>query len=84
MLGVFQAPEFFQRTESGQLRYHRSVDVYAAGLTFLAMLQRNRLLVPQIETPLEGNAFAFLQRGVLALYVQDWPVASFIDYTSNV
>ena len=66
---MFQAPEFFQRTEAGQLRYHRNVDVYAAGLTFLAILQRNRLLVPQIETPLEGNAFVFIGSTLGVLYL---------------
>ena len=47
---AFKAPEFFQRSKDETLRYHRSVDVYALGLTFLAMIQRNKPLVPTIET----------------------------------
>ncbi len=50
---AFKAPEFFLRNEKGQLKYHRSVDVYAMGLTFLAMIQENAYLFPRIETPNE-------------------------------
>ena len=52
---AFKAPEFFQRNRSGKLNYHRSVDVYALGLTFLAMIQRNKLLIPRIETPQDDD-----------------------------
>ena len=48
---AFKAPEFFQTDKNGKLNYHRSVDIYALGLTFLAMIQRNKLLIPRIETP---------------------------------
>ena len=54
---AFKAPEFFNRIE-GKLRYHRNVDIYAAGLTFLAMIQAPdhcRKLVPQIETPRDDS-----------------------------
>ena len=37
---AFLAPEFFQ--SNTELKYHRDVDVYAAGLTFMAMLQAHR------------------------------------------
>ena len=50
---AFKAPEFFNRID-GKLRYHRNVDIYAAGLTFLAMIQAPdhcRNLKPQMETP---------------------------------
>ena len=50
----FKAPEFFRRTGPGQIEYHRNVDIYAAGLTFLAILQAEKgkkMLIPQIETP---------------------------------
>ena len=50
---AFKAPEFFNRID-GKLIYHRNVDIYAAGLTFLAMIQapeRCSKLVPQLETP---------------------------------
>ena len=50
---AFKAPEFFQRTSPGKIEYHRNVDIYAAGLTFLAILQaeKGNQLIPHIETP---------------------------------
>ncbi len=50
---AYKAPEFFVRTTDGKLHYHRNVDIYAAGLTFLAMIQENEYLFPRIETPNE-------------------------------
>ena len=53
---AFKAPEFFQRTSPGKIEYHRNVDIYAAGLTFLAILQAEKgkkMLIPQIETPMD-------------------------------
>ena len=47
----FKAIEFFQRKSQGTINYHRNVDMFALGLTFLAMIQGNKYLVPQIETP---------------------------------
>ena len=55
---AFKAPEFFRRTTPGQIEYHRNVDIYAAGLTFLAILQAEKgkkLLNPQIETPMDDS-----------------------------
>ena len=55
---AFKAPEFFQRTSPGKIEYHRNVDIYAAGLTFLAILQAEKgkkLLIPHIETPREDS-----------------------------
>ena len=55
---AFKAPEFFQRTSPGKIEYHRNVDIYAAGLTFLAILQAekaNKMLIPQIETPMDDS-----------------------------
>ena len=54
---AFKAPEFFQRTSAGQIKYHRNVDIYAAGLTFLAILQakKGKRLIPHIETPQEDS-----------------------------
>ena len=46
----------FQRTSPGKIEYHRNVDIYAAGLTFLAMLQAEKgkkMLIPRIETPMD-------------------------------
>ena len=39
---AFKAPEFFKRTSPGKIEYHRNVDIYAAGLTFLAIVQVER------------------------------------------
>ena len=55
---AFKAPEFFQRTSPGKIEYHRNVDIYAAGLTFLAILQTERgkkMLIPRIETPMDDS-----------------------------
>ena len=52
---AFKAPEFFRRDKDGKLNYDRSVDIYALGLTFLAMIQRNKLLIPRIETPQDDD-----------------------------
>ena len=52
----FRAPELFPRTSSYMIAYHRNVDIYSAGLTFLAILQAEKGekgLVPRIETPME-------------------------------
>ena len=45
------APEFWNRDEAGKIRYNWSVDIYAAGLTFLAMIQaeKDKKLSPMIE-----------------------------------
>ena len=54
---AFKSPEFFKRV-NGKLRYHRNVDIYAAGLTFLAMTQAHdgsRKLVPGTETPRDDS-----------------------------
>ncbi len=52
---VFKAPEFFLRTSDNKLIYHRSVDIFAMGLTFLAMIQENEYLIPKLETPNDPN-----------------------------
>ncbi len=35
---TYKAPDFWNSTD-GQIKYHKNIDVYAIGLTFLAMLQ---------------------------------------------
>ena len=52
---IFKAPEFWDRKPNDRLKYHRNVDVYAAGLTFVAMLQARpgSNLVPKAEGSLE-------------------------------
>ena len=36
---LFKSPEFWQRDAQGRIRYHKYVDIFATGLTFLSMLQ---------------------------------------------
>ena len=51
---AFKAPEFFQRTDKNKISYHRNVDIFSAGLTYLAMLQAKKgtkMLVPRCESP---------------------------------
>ena len=65
---AFKAPEFFQRTSPGKIEYHRNVDIYAAGLTFLAILQAEKgkkMLIPHIETPREDSELHALSIGQL-------------------
>ena len=55
----FIAPEFFQFSATGRVSYHRSIDIFSAGLTYLAMLQAkpgSRALIPEIELPDESGS----------------------------
>ncbi len=52
---AFKAPEFFQRNADGKINYHRNVDIFAMGLTFLGVVQENPYLFPRIETPNEAS-----------------------------
>ena len=55
---ALKAPEFFKKTPEGKLRYHRNVDCYAMGLTYLVLLQGDKektQLIPQIETPQDNS-----------------------------
>ena len=55
---AFKAPEFFQRTSPGKIQYHSNVDIYAAGLTFLAIVEAEKgkkMLIPHIETPMDDS-----------------------------
>ena len=54
---TFEAPEFWDRKPNDRVRYNRNVDVYAAGLTFAAMLQAKPgcKLVPKAEGSLEPS-----------------------------
>ena len=53
----FKAPEFWDKKPSEKIRYHRNVDVYAAGLTFAAMLQAkmDQNLAPKAEGSLQAT-----------------------------
>ena len=49
---TYKAPEFFNRRPDQQIRYHKGIDVYATGLTYLAMIQQlggNGHLEPKME-----------------------------------
>ena len=64
---AFKAPEFFMRNKEKKIEYHRNVDIYAAGLTFLAILQHKKedtMLIPRIETP-QDDSELFLPIGQL-------------------
>ena len=52
---IFKAPKFWDRKPNDRVKYHCNVNVYAAGLTFAAMLQATpgRNLVPEAEGSLE-------------------------------
>ena len=54
---TFKAPEFFQKTSPGKIEYHNNVNIYAAGLTFLAILQaeKGKQLIPQIGTHMDNS-----------------------------
>ncbi len=57
---AFRAPEFFNRNLDGKIRYHRNVDTFACGLTFLSMLQYESgpTLFPYLELSSELPAQA--------------------------
>ena len=65
---AFKEPEFFQRMPEGKLVYHRNVDMYAMGLTFLALRQENsetKQLKAEIETPQDPSEKFTLSIGQL-------------------
>ncbi len=49
--GLYMAPEFWNRDTEGHIRYNKSVDMYALGLTFLAMIkaEKGKALKPSVE-----------------------------------
>ncbi len=53
----FKAPEFWKAASQGHTRYGKSVDIFATGLTFLAMLQfkKNANLNPMLDESLPEN-----------------------------
>ena len=65
----FKSPEFWNTRPDadGKVKYHRNVDVYAAGLTFSAMIQAEygRTLVPKAEGSLQ-SAEAVMPVGLAA------------------
>ena len=61
---VFKAPEFWDPKSDERIRYNRTVDVYAAGLTFAAILQavKGRSLIPKVR--MRGHLVTLLKRKV--------------------
>ena len=51
---AFKAPEFWNRDKHGRLQYKKSVDVFADGLTFLAMLQTDMPKKFMVNVEVEG------------------------------
>ncbi len=51
----YKAPEFWFPGLDRKMKYHRNIDVYSTGLTFLAMIQGENPLRPCIETPVEPS-----------------------------
>ena len=55
---TFKAPEFWDKKPGDRVRYHRNVDVYAAGPTFMALLQTissAQSLVPKMEGSMQHS-----------------------------
>ncbi len=54
---AFRAPEFWIDTPKGNSKYHRSVDIFAAGITFLAIFQavEGHPLNPYLDEAIERN-----------------------------
>ena len=55
---TFKAPEFWDKKPNDRVTYHRNVDVYAAGLTFEAILQiisGTQSLVPKVEGSMQHS-----------------------------
>ena len=54
---LFKAPEFWDDRLGKKVKYHSNIDVYSAGLTFVAMLQAqpDHDLVPKAEGSLTGS-----------------------------
>ncbi len=52
---VFMAPEFWKLDERGAIRYKSSVDIFAAGLVFLAIVQpiKGKHLLPTVENDVD-------------------------------
>ena len=50
----YKAPEFWRKTPFGHVRYHKNIDIFATGLTFLSILQAKPgdPLKPNVEDPL--------------------------------
>ena len=73
---IFKAPEFWDYKPGDKISYGRNVDVYAAGLTFTAMMQAepNRNLIPKAEGPVKSTELA-MPVGLIAhnrlVYQQD-------------
>ncbi len=56
---AFKAPEFHLRGPHNDIQYHKNVDVYAAGLTFLAMInaRKGSKLIPTLNLANRAGGF---------------------------
>ena len=63
---LYKAPEFW--TKNGRTKYYRNIDVYAAGLTFAAMLQfiAGQSLVPRVEGSTQSSSESSQPIGLVA------------------
>ena len=64
---AFKAPEFFRKSESGAISYHREVDIFATGLIFLSIVQvkENGILIPKVEGSLDEESEMPIPIGML-------------------
>ncbi len=74
---AFKPPEFYERTPDHKLKYHRNVDIYSLGLSFLAMIQENDHLIPRIETPNDPSELVIYPIGLLMWERQKYDVKPF-------
>ena len=63
---LYKAPEFWNT--NGRTKYYRNIDVYAAGLTFVAMLQfrAGQSLAPRVEGSMHSSSESRLPIGLVA------------------
>ena len=62
----FKAPEFWDRAPDGSIIYHRDVDVFACGVTFMAILQYDgtqSTMEPKAEGSLDTHSEAAMAIG---------------------
>ena len=84
---TFKAPEFWNKQPpDNKVRYYRNIDVYAAGLTFTAMLQfqPGKSLMPNAEGSLQSTE-TDLPIGQIAFHrlVNRHPIINIVQHTSN-
>ena len=66
---MFKAPEFWDPKSNDKVRYHRNIDVYAAGLTFAAMLQAVPGRNKHLNNVVWGGGGNFTSNSVLLYFI---------------